>query len=171
MCLGSNGRSSTAFEKRRSYHVHEHQSATGGEVATYQEIDSAEVDRRLDKATSAFKSWRQSPLTERQALLTRIADNFESNKHRLAETATLEMGKTYASAIAEVEKCATAFRYYADRGSELLQSTQIELPNGKTAETIWLPLGAIFAIMPWNFPYWQVARFIAPTVMAATLDC
>lgn len=143
--------------------------ATGGEVATYQEIDSAEVDRRLDKATSAFKSWRQSPLTERQALLTRIADNFESNKHRLAETATLEMGKTYASAIAEVEKCATAFRYYADRGSELLQSTQIELPNGKTAETIWLPLGAIFAIMPWNFPYWQVARFIAPTVMAGNV--
>jgi succinate-semialdehyde dehydrogenase/glutarate-semialdehyde dehydrogenase len=143
--------------------------ATGDEVATYQEIDNSEVERRLAQAASTFKLWRQSPLAERQALLTRIADNFEANKHRLAQMATVEMGKTYVSAIAEIEKCATAFRYYAKHGSELLQSTRIELPNGRTAETIWLPLGAILAIMPWNFPYWQVARFIAPTVMAGNV--
>lgn len=143
--------------------------ATGNEVTTYQEIDNAEVDRRLVQSTSAFKSWRQSPLAERQALLFKIADNFEANKHRLAQMATAEMGKTYTSAVAEVEKCATAFRYYAEHGPGLLQSTRTGLPNGRTAETIWLPLGAIFAIMPWNFPYWQVARFIAPTVMAGNV--
>jgi succinate-semialdehyde dehydrogenase/glutarate-semialdehyde dehydrogenase len=140
--------------------------STGDVVATYEEMESAEVDRRLGMATSAFKSWRKSPLPERQALLIKIADNFEANKHRLAQMATVEMGKTYVSAVAEVEKCATAFRYYAEHGPDLLHSKRIELPNGKSAETIWLPLGAILAIMPWNFPYWQVVRFIAPTVMA-----
>ncbi len=140
--------------------------ATGDAVATYQEIDSVEIERRLGNATSAFKSWRQSPLSERQALLSRIADNFETNKHRLAQMATLEMGKTYVSAVAEVEKCVSAFRFYAEHAPSLLKSTQIALPNGKHAETMWLPLGTILAILPWNLPYWQLSRFIAPTVMA-----
>lgn len=143
--------------------------ATGVAVATYEEIDPVELERRLLLAASAFKSWRISPMAERQILLSRIADNFEANKHRLAEMATTEMGKTYASAVAEAEKCATAFRYYAQLGAELLQSTTTKLPSGKTAETIWLPLGAVLAIMPWNFPYWQVARFIAPTIMAGNV--
>ncbi|WP_047488762.1 NAD-dependent succinate-semialdehyde dehydrogenase [Terriglobus sp. TAA 43] len=143
--------------------------ATGVEVATYQEIDPVELERRLFLAASAFKSWRISPMTERQVLLSRIADNFEANKHRLAEMATIEMGKTYLSAVAEAVKCATAFRYYAQHGAELLQSTRTKLHNGKTAETVWLPLGAILGIMPWNFPYWQVARFIAPTIMAGNV--
>jgi len=143
--------------------------ATGVEVATYEELDRVELERRLMLAACAFKSWRISPMAERQVLLSRIADNFEANKHRLAEMATMEMGKTYLSAVGEAEKCATAFRYYAQHGAELLQSTITKLPNGKTAETVWLPLGAILAIMPWNFPYWQVARFIAPTIMAGNV--
>ncbi|SDF38004.1 NAD-dependent succinate-semialdehyde dehydrogenase [Terriglobus roseus] len=143
--------------------------ATGVEVAMYEEIDLVELENRLVLASSAFESWRTSLMTERQELLTRIADNFETNKHRLAAMATTEMGKTYSSAIAEAEKCAAVFRYYAQHGVELLQSTTTKLPSGKTAETIWLPLGAILAIMPWNFPYWQVARFIAPTIMAGNV--
>jgi succinate-semialdehyde dehydrogenase/glutarate-semialdehyde dehydrogenase len=143
--------------------------ATGIEVATYEEISSVELDRRVGLGAATFKSWRSSPLAERQALLSGIADNFEANKHRLAEMATAEMGKTYVSAVAEAEKCATAFRYYAQHGPELLQSKTTKLPNGKTGETIWLPLGPILAIMPWNFPYWQVVRFIAPTVMAGNV--
>lgn len=143
--------------------------ATGAAVATHEEIDTVELERRLEQASSAFKSWRTSSMAERKDLLTRIADNFEANKHRLAEMATTEMGKTYASAVAEAEKCATAFQYYAQHGAELLQSSTTKLPNGNTAETIWLPLGAILAIMPWNFPYWQVARFIAPTIMAGNV--
>ena len=103
--------------------------ATGEQVGTYREIDRAEVENRLDKARLAFTSWRQSHLKDRQALLSRIADNFETNKQRLAHMATLEMGKTLASAVAEVEKCVAAFRYlrrtrarlstkYADRAPE-----------------------------------------------------
>ena len=140
--------------------------AIGEQAGTYREIDRAKVENRLDKARLAFTSWRQSHLKDRQALLSRIADNFETNKQRLAHMATLEMGKTLASAVVEIEKCVAAFRYYAEHGPGFLQSTQIVLPNGKHAETIWLPIGTILAIMPWNFHYWQVARFIAPTVMA-----
>lgn len=140
--------------------------ANGDQVASYPEIDGAEMERRLGQAVFAFGLWRQSPLSERQALLTRIADNFDKNRYRLAEMATLEMGKTLVSAVAEVDKCVAAFRYYAVHGPDLLQSRPIALPNGKTAETIWLPLGTILAIMPWNLPLFQVARFIAPLVMA-----
>jgi succinate-semialdehyde dehydrogenase/glutarate-semialdehyde dehydrogenase len=143
--------------------------ATGAEVATYQEIDATEVQRSLDKAVSTFNKWRHSSLAARQELLRKIADTFEGNKATLARTATLEMGKTYVSAIAEVEKCVAAFRYYADHGPQLLEGTHVELPNGASAQTIWLPLGTILAIMPWNFPYWQVARFVAPTILAGNV--
>jgi succinate-semialdehyde dehydrogenase/glutarate-semialdehyde dehydrogenase len=143
--------------------------ATGAQLATYPEMDSPGVERIVGKAVSAFKSWRQSSLTERQAVLSKIADNFEANEHRLAEMATLEMGKTLVASIAEIEKCVAAFRYYAEHGPEHLQSTLIKLPNRKTAETIWLPLGPILAIMPWNLPFFQVARFIAPFVMAGNV--
>jgi len=143
--------------------------ATGDEVATYPEIDKAEVQRRLALATSVYKWWRQSPFSVRQELLAGIADNFATEKQRLAQMATLEMGKTYASAIAEVEKCVAVFRYYGVHGPEHLKAKRIELPNGRTAETIWLPLGPILAIMPWNLPFFQVARFIAPFVMAGNV--
>ena len=79
------------------------------------------------------------------------------------------MGKTYASAIAEVEKCVTTFRHYAEQGPEYLKTKAVKLPNGRTAKTVWLPLGVILAIMPWNLPFFQVARFIAPLVMAGNV--
>jgi succinate-semialdehyde dehydrogenase/glutarate-semialdehyde dehydrogenase len=143
--------------------------ATGDQVAVYPEIDRAQVELKLAKAASAFKAWRRSDLSKRQELLTKIAENFEINKHRLAETATLEMGKTLVAAIAEIDKCVATFRYYADRGPEHLRSTSTKLQNGRTAETIWLPLGPVLAIMPWNLPFFQVARFIAPFVMAGNV--
>ena len=140
--------------------------ASGVEVATYPEIGSAEVEQKLGKAVIAFKTWKQLNFADRQALLGRIAETFEANKDRLAAMATLEMGKTLVSAVAEIEKCVAVFRFYAAHGAEHLQSTVIPLPNNKTAETTWLPLGPILAIMPWKLPFFQVARFIAPFVMA-----
>ena len=82
--------------------------------------------------------------------------------------ATQEMGKTYASAIAEVEKCIAAFRHYAQHGPAMLEPVQQKLANG-TAEIRWLPQGPVLAIMPWNFPYWQAVRFLAPTIMAGNV--
>src|SRR3546814_6875944 len=82
--------------------------------------------------------------------------------------ATQGMGKTYASAIAEVEKCVAGFRHYARNGPALLEPQQQPLGNGD-AELCWQPLGQVLDLMPWNFPYWQAVRFLAPTIMAGTV--
>ena len=143
--------------------------ATGDVLATYEELTKAEIEAKLDKAMVAYRVWRQSGLGERSALLGRIADRYDENKHRLALMATDEMGKTYASAIAEVEKCAAGFRHYAAHGPAMLAPVRTELANGGSTELCWLPQGPVLAIMPWNFPYWQAVRFLAPTIMAGNV--
>jgi len=142
--------------------------ATGESFAEYPELSDAEVEARIARAADTYRSWRATSYTERTALLGRIADAFDANKAALAEMATREMGKTLASAIAEVEKCAAAFRYYAEHGPALLADTTIDAPSGP-AVARWLPTGVVLAVMPWNFPYWQVVRFIAPTIMAGNV--
>src|SRR3569623_751570 len=143
--------------------------ATGEEIGTYEELSPAEIDAKLDKAVAAFRRWRTSELTERSALLSRIADRFEAEKERLARMATLEMGKTFATSAAEVEKCIAAFRVYAKDGPAMLQPEQQKLATGGIAHIHWLPIGPVLAIMPWNFPYWQVVRFLAPAIMAGNV--
>lgn len=140
--------------------------ATGEDIANYPELTKDEVNASLNSAVSAFHVWRETPLEERTALLGRIADAYDANKDRLARMATSEMGKTYASAIAEVEKCVAGFRHYAKQGPEMLAPKRMPLSNGGTAEVRWLPQGPVLAVMPWNFPYWQAVRFLAPTILA-----
>lgn len=142
--------------------------ATGETFARHEEHDDAEVEARLKRAADAYRSWRTSSYEERTALLGRIADTIDAQKQALAEMAVREMGKTLKSAIAEVEKSASAFRYYAEHGPALLQDTQVETASGP-ATARWLPLGPVLAIMPWNFPYWQVVRFLAPAIMAGNV--
>ena len=101
-------------------------------------------------------------------MLERIAEQFEANTRRLAEIATREMGKTLKSAIAEVEKCAGGFRHYAQHGPDMLADRTIAVASG-SAKARWLPIGPLLAVMPWNFPYWQVVRFLAPTIMAGNV--
>lgn len=143
--------------------------ATGEEIATYPELSADEVDAKLERSIAAFREWRLSDLSERTALLARLADRFEADKARLARMASLEMGKTFASAVAEVEKCAAALRFYATHGPEMLATRSQPLANGGRAELHWLPIGPVLAVMPWNFPYWQVVRFLAPTIMAGNV--
>jgi succinate-semialdehyde dehydrogenase/glutarate-semialdehyde dehydrogenase len=143
--------------------------ATGEEIATHDELDAAELDAKIAGAAAAFRRWRTSDLSERAALLSGIADRFEANKDRLARMATLEMGKTLSSAVAEVEKCIAAFRVYAKDGAAMLEPEHRTLAAGGTAELRWLPLGPVLAVMPWNFPYWQVVRFLAPAIMAGNV--
>ncbi len=140
--------------------------ATGKQIASHPELEPAALEAKLNLAVQAYHFWRHTDVTERAALLSRIADQYDTNKDRLARMATSEMGKTYASAVAEVEKCAAGFRYYAKNGPAMLAPTSSALPNGGTAEVHWLPQGTVLAIMPWNFPYWQAVRFLAPTIMA-----
>ena len=143
--------------------------ATGANLATYAELTKPEIDTKLDRAQAAYRGWRESKLDERTALLNRIADCYEGDKERLARMATEEMGKTYASAIAEVEKSAAGFRHYATHGPAMLKPVRSALANGGSAELCWLPQGPVLAIMPWNFPYWQAVRFLAPTIMAGNV--
>ena len=130
-------------------------------IAKYDEHDAAEISRRLTRAHDAQRHWRRSLPSERAAVLRRIAAAIRTHAEPLAMTATLEMGKPITASRAEVEKCATCCEWYADRVA-LLAST----PGPKAGDEIRLePLGVLFAIMPWNFPYWQVVRVLAPAVL------
>ncbi|APR54940.1 NAD-dependent succinate-semialdehyde dehydrogenase [Sphingomonas koreensis] len=142
--------------------------ATGEAGATFAALDDDAIEAALTRAEAAFRSWRASDIAQRTALLTAIADRFEANKRHLAETATKEMGKTLASAIAEVEKCIAGFRHYADKGPGYLAPIETKTASGR-AVGHWLPLGPILAVMPWNFPYWQVVRWLAPTILAGNV--
>jgi succinate-semialdehyde dehydrogenase/glutarate-semialdehyde dehydrogenase len=142
---------------------------TGEEIATYPELSPSEIESRVAKAAAAYRHWRTTPLDERTALLARIADRFEAERERLARMASLEMGKTLATALAEVDKCVAGFRVYAKDGPAMLEPRRQPLATGGTAELRWLPIGPILAVMPWNFPYWQVVRFLAPTIMAGNV--
>jgi len=143
--------------------------ATGETLETYETLGEAAIDRALDRAEAAYRDWRSTSYATRMTLLGKIADAFASNRERLARQTTLEMGKTYASALAEADKCVAAFRYYATRGAEFLGDTRIDLGGGKSATARWMPHGPVLAVMPWNFPLWQVVRFLAPTIMAGNV--
>ena len=137
--------------------------ATGQEFATYPELDAPKLDAKLQRAADGWIAWRGTAIEQRTALISKIADRFEADQERLARMATDEMGKTLKEARAEVAKCATGFRYFAEHGPEWLQPRPI--PGGKGV-LHWQPLGPVLAVMPWNFPYWQVVRFLAPTILA-----
>lgn len=138
--------------------------ATGEPGESHAELTAAEVETRVARAHAAWAQWRLSDVATRTALLEAIAGQFDANTRRLAEIATREMGKTLKSAIAEVKKCAAGFRHYAQEGPAMLEPRAFA---GATAT--WHPMGPVLAIMPWNFPYWQVVRFLAPTIMAGNV--
>ena len=142
--------------------------ATGQLIGQFTELTADELEARLALARETFQSWRVTDYATRTALLAKIADAFEADKHALAEIATREMGKTLKSAISEVEKCVAGFRHYAAHGPAMLAPTAIRTATGQ-ATARWLPLGPVLAVMPWNFPYWQVVRFLAPTIMAGNV--
>lgn len=140
--------------------------ATGDEIATYPELTSEELEGKVARAASRFASWRFSPVPERTQLLEKIAEIFDTRLEPMARMASAEMGKTLVSARAEVQKCAAAFRYYAQNGEAFLKPRPIA---GAKGEVHLLPLGVILAVMPWNFPYWQAVRFLAPTILAGNV--
>ncbi|MCP9221663.1 NAD-dependent succinate-semialdehyde dehydrogenase [Erythrobacter sp. LQ02-29] len=143
--------------------------ATGEELDRYEELTRHEIEAKLATATVAFGEWRLSPIERRTELLEKLAETYEANEEKLARQATLEMGKTIASARAEVQKCAKLFRHYAQEGAPMLEPLSWQLGDGGRAEGRWLPQGPVLAVMPWNFPYWQVVRFLAPTILAGNV--
>ncbi|MDR9382091.1 MAG: NAD-dependent succinate-semialdehyde dehydrogenase, partial [Natronomonas sp.] len=143
--------------------------ATGETVETYETDSSAEVEAKLDRATDAFETWRDRPLREREELLARAGEVLRENKHEYAETMTEEMGKPISQSTGEVEKCAWVCDHYAEHASAYLEPDGHPSPPGTRVKTVYDPLGPVLAVMPWNFPLWQVFRFAAPYLVAGNV--
>ena len=143
--------------------------ATGEQIGSYEEHTDDEIDRTLETATETFEEWRDRPLREREELLASAADVLRENKQRYAETMTKEMGKPISQAVGEVEKCAWACDHYAEYAGSYLKAEQFPSPPGTEVRTVHDPLGPVLAVMPWNFPFWQVIRFAAPYLTAGNV--
>ena len=143
--------------------------ATGEQVDTYEEHAEEDVETALDDANEAFEEWRERPIREREQLLAAAGDVLKERKREYAERITLEMGKPLDQAIAEVEKCAWGCEHYAEHASYYLEDEHHPSPPGTTAKTVHEPLGPVLAVMPWNFPFWQVFRFAAPYLTAGNV--
>jgi succinate-semialdehyde dehydrogenase / glutarate-semialdehyde dehydrogenase len=147
--------------------------ATGETVQEFDALTEQQLEEKLQRAGDAFENYRDTTFEQRAGWLHAAADIFDAENERLAELATLEMGKTFAAAKAEVTKCALGCRWYADHAAEDLADVEWPKPANATEDarifTRYQPLGPVLAIMPWNFPYWQVLRFAAPALMAGNV--
>ncbi|MFB6113960.1 MAG: NAD-dependent succinate-semialdehyde dehydrogenase [Halodesulfurarchaeum sp.] len=143
--------------------------ATGERVETYESHSSEDVDAILENATEAFDTWSDRPLREREALLQSVADELEENTREYADVITREMGKPISQSVSEVEKCAWVAEHYAEHAHEYLEADHHPSPPGTEVKTVHEPLGPVLAVMPWNFPFWQVFRFAAPYLVAGNV--
>lgn len=145
--------------------------ATGQQLQTFEEISGPELESCLERAAAAFLAHRLTTFQQRSAWLHRAADLLEAEQETVARLMTTEMGKTLKAARAEVAKCARGCRYYADHAEALL-ADEVADPGGVGAVAAYAryqPLGVVLAVMPWNFPLWQVMRFAAPALMAGNV--
>jgi len=140
--------------------------ATGERLRVFQAHAPAEVEKRLAAAAAAFKSWSRRPIAERAEVLRRAGEILEKEQRTFGAVMTAEMGKLHGAAAQEAQKCAAGCRYYADHAERFLRP-EVEA-NGLDA-VFFQPLGAVLAVMPWNFPFWQVIRFAAPALAAGNV--
>ena len=139
--------------------------ATGEEIDRYDPMTAQYVDDLLDQVSNAQRAWATRSLADRAAVLRRTAEVLREQSNELAALATAEMGKPTTEAVAEVEKCAWVCEYYAETSPGLLADKDVQA-SGSRSWVGYEPLGTVLAIMPWNFPFWQVFRFAAPALMA-----
>ena len=137
----------------------------GTEIATYKENTEKEINGILEKSNIAFESWRQVPIKKRCELLVNAGGVLRNNVDKYAETMTLEMGKPINEARGEINKCAWVCDFYAENAERFLADEIIETDASESFVS-HDPMGTVLAIMPWNFPFWQVFRFVAPTLTA-----
>src|ERR1700742_1943492 len=142
--------------------------ATGEVTQKFDFATDAEIEQALSAATEAFSAWRQRPLDERAAIVKRGAELFTERSKELAGLITTEMGKRPAAAVGEAEFCTDIFGYYADNGPGLLADKPLPGYDDK-ARIEYLPVGPVLGVMPWNYPYYQVARFAAPNLVAGNV--
>ncbi|MFG2943012.1 NADP-dependent succinic semialdehyde dehydrogenase [Streptomyces sp. NPDC048282] len=148
--------------------------ANGETLETFEAMDEDELERRLELAEATFRTYRTSAFAERARLLHRAADLLDADQEDVARTMTTEMGKPVKQARAEAAKCAKAMRWYADHAEELLADedpaeTDVKDSGASRVRVRYRPIGPVLAVMPWNFPLWQVVRFAAPALMAGNV--
>src|SRR6204780_2425431 len=142
--------------------------ATGEVLRTFKSLTAAQIEARLQLASDAFKKYRRTSFPERAAKMMRLAEILEKEKDDCAHLMTLEMGKPLKAAVAEAMKCASGCRYYAQNAGKFLADEVIET-GARRSFVRYLPNGPVLAVMPWNFPFWQVMRFVAPALMAGNV--
>lgn len=137
-------------------------------INTFETQTNSDVDLQLDKASKRFDLWKLTSFSERKKLMLQVAQVLKNNKQEYAELITKEMGKPIKQAIAEIEKCAWVCEYYAENAKKHLANETIET-DALASYISFEPLGVVLAIMPWNYPFWQVFRFAAPALMAGNV--
>lgn len=142
--------------------------ANNEKIASFEELTTQQIEEKISKAHNAFKAWRQTSFQERADLMNKLAIIIRENSRELAEIATKEMGKPIKQAEGEVEKCAWLCEYYAENAEDILKPEYIKT-DASESYVRHDPLGVLLAVMPWNFPYWQVFRFIVPAAMAGNV--
>ncbi|MEY2501949.1 MAG: succinate-semialdehyde dehydrogenase / glutarate-semialdehyde dehydrogenase [Verrucomicrobiota bacterium] len=142
--------------------------ATGETLREFAALDSTEIDARLANAERAFRAYRKTSFRQRADWLNGAADLLEKEKPKLARVMTLEMGKLLRAAEDEIAKCAKGCRFYAEKGEEFLTEKKVDTESARNFVR-YEPMGPVLAIMPWNFPFWQVFRFAAPALMAGNV--
>ena len=142
--------------------------ATGKTVRTFTPLSEPELDARLQCAADTFRRYRKTPLAERTRMLLRAAEILESEKEKFGRLMVMEMGKTLKAAVEEAAKCAWGCRYYAEQAERFLADEVVETSATRSLVT-YQPIGPVLAIMPWNFPFWQVFRFAAPALAAGNV--
>ncbi|MGY1584129.1 NADP-dependent succinic semialdehyde dehydrogenase [Streptomyces sp. MN13] len=148
--------------------------ANGETVKTYEAMGEEEIERRLQLAEATFRTYRTTDFAERARLMHRAADLLDEDQQDIARVITTEMGKPVKQARAEAAKCAKAMRWYADHAEELLadeEPAEADVKDSGASRVLvrYRPLGPVLAVMPWNFPLWQVIRFAAPALMAGNV--
>jgi succinate-semialdehyde dehydrogenase/glutarate-semialdehyde dehydrogenase len=142
--------------------------ANGRMVKEFPELSASEVEQRIRKAHAAFASWSHAPLPDRIAVIARAGALLEERKEEYGRLMTLEMGKLFTAARDEAAKCALGCRYYAEHAPRLLADEPV-VADGERGYIAFHPLGIVLAVMPWNFPFWQVIRFAAPALVAGNV--
>src|SRR5256884_3680482 len=141
---------------------------TGQVLKTFEPLSDAQIQKKLQLAADTFPKFRKLSFAERGRMMARAGEILETEKEALGRLMTTEMGKTLKSAVAEAAKCAWVCRYYAENAERFLADEVVETP-AKKSFIRYQPLGVVLAVMPWNFPFWQVFRFVAPGLMAGNV--
>jgi len=141
---------------------------TGKTLKTFEALSAVQIEEKLQLAADTFRTYRHTPMAERARMMQRAGEILETDKQSLGQMMTAEMGKPIKAAIAEAEKCAWVCRYYAENAQQHLADHIVET-TAKKSYVHFQPLGPVLAVMPWNFPFWQVFRFAAPALMAGNV--